>query len=54
MKTSVQNQFLFVYGTLMRSGRAEDLLSGSEFMGKAILKEYVMYDLGSYPGIIAK
>lgn len=54
MKTSVQNQFLFVYGTLMRSGRAEDLLSDSEFMGKAILKDYAMYNLGRYPGIVAQ
>ncbi len=54
MKTSDQNQLLFVYGTLMRNGRAEDLLSGYEFMGKAILKDYAMYSLGSYPGIASK
>ncbi len=54
MKTSVQNQLLFVYGTLMRNGRAEYRLSGSQYIGKAILKDYAMYDLGAFPGIVAK
>lgn len=54
LKPSVQKQLLFVYGTLMRSGRAEDLLSGCSFLGKAILKDYAMFDLGRYPGIIAQ
>lgn len=56
MKTSIQNQLLFVYGTLMRNGRAEDYLSGSEFIGKAILKDYAMYKInhGDFPGIVSK
>lgn len=54
MKTTVQDQLLFVYGTLMRNGSAEDMLAGASFLGKAILKDYAMYDLGRYPGIIAK
>ena len=54
LKSTVPQQLLFVYGTLMRSGRAENLLSGSEFKGKAILKNYAIYDLGSYPGIAVK
>lgn len=54
MNTSVQNQFLFVYGTLMRNGRAEDKLAGCKFLGKAMLKDYAMYDLGDFPGIIAR
>ena len=28
MKTTVQDQLLFVYGTLMRNGSAEDMLAG--------------------------
>ncbi len=54
METSIQNQILFVYGTLMRNGHAENLLSGTKFSGKAILKDYAMYDLGSFPGIVEK
>lgn len=54
MKTSVQKKLLFVYGTLMHNGRAEDYLSGFEFIGKAILKDYAMYDLGCFPGIVSK
>ena len=54
LKPSVQKQALFVYGTLMHSGRAEDLLSGCSFLGKAILKDYAMFDLGSFPGIVSK
>ena len=54
MKTSVQNQLLFVYGTLMHNGRAEYLLSDAKFIGKAILKDYAMYDLGNFPGIVSR
>ena len=56
METSVQNQILFVYGTLMRNGRAEDLLSGAKFIGKGILKDYAMHNLnlGDFPGIVSK
>lgn len=50
--STVQQELLFVYGTLMRNGRAEELLSGSGFMGKAILKDHAMFDLGSFPGIL--
>ena len=54
MNTLVQNQLLFVYGTLMQNGRAAYLLSSSKLIGKAILKDYAMYDLGSFPGIVSK
>lgn len=42
---------VFVYGTLMQGERANSKLSGSEFGGCFQLKDYAMYDLGSYPGI---
>ena len=56
MKTSGKNQLLFVYGTLMRNGSAEDLLNGCTYSGKAILKDFAMFNLeqGRYPGIISK
>lgn len=54
LKPSSQQQLLFVYGTLMRGGYAEGHLSDCTYIGKAILKDYAMYDLGSFPGIAAK
>ncbi|HSK69165.1 MAG TPA: gamma-glutamylcyclotransferase family protein, partial [Candidatus Limnocylindria bacterium] len=44
---------LFVYGTLMRNGRANTILRmmRSEFLGEARLDGYSMYDLGPFPGI---
>ena len=43
---------VFVYGTLMRGQRANHLKSGSDFAGCFCLKDYAMYHLGSYPGIV--
>ena len=43
---------VFVYGTLMRGQRANHLMSGSDFAGCFCLKDYAMYHLGSYPGIV--
>lgn len=54
LKSSLLNHYLFVYGTLMRNGSAEDKLAGCPFLGKAILKDYAMYKIIDYPGIIAK
>ncbi len=49
----MKNNLVFVYGTLMRGERANDFLRGAEYVGDAVLQDYAMYDLGSYPGIIA-
>ena len=54
LKPSLQRQLLFVYGTLMRGGRAESNLSDCTFIGKAILKDYAMFDLGWFPGIVSQ
>ena len=43
---------VFVYGTLMRGQRAHHQLSASDFAGCFCLKDYAMYHLGSYPGIV--
>ena len=48
------NNPVFVYGTLMRGERADDLLRDADFAGDAVLRDYAMYDLGSYPGIAAR
>lgn len=44
---------VFTYGTLMRNGYNHDYLSEQEFLGQALLPEYALYNLGSYPGVIA-
>ena len=48
------NNPVFVYGTLMRGERADNLLRDADFAGDAVLRDYAMYDLGSYPGIAAR
>ncbi len=48
------NNLVFVYGTLMRGERADDYLRGAIFAGDAVLRDYALYDLGSYPGISAR
>ena len=42
---------VFVYGTLMKGERASYMLEDSVFVGKFLLKDYAMYNLGRYPGI---
>lgn len=42
----------FVYGTLMRGERAEVLLTGARYVGDAALRDYAVYDLGPFPGIL--
>lgn len=45
---------VFVYGTLMKNGyNHQYYLKGQKYMGQAILSGYALYNLGSYPGIIA-
>ena len=41
----------FVYGTLMKGERAEQLLDDATYVGRCQLHDYAMYHLGSYPGI---
>ena len=45
---------VFVYGTLMRGERAAHLMAEGEFVGEYVLSGYALYDLGRYPGILAK
>ena len=45
---------VFVYGTLMSGQRAHSFLGGSPLLGTWQLKDYAMYDLGRYPGIVEK
>ena len=47
------NKKVFVYGTLLRGNRNHPhFLGQSQFLGKAVLSGYALYNLGSYPGII--
>jgi len=44
---------VFVYGTLMKGGYYhKQFLSGQKYLGKGIISDYALYDLGHYPGIV--
>ena len=43
---------LLVYGTLMKGERAHHMVEGFRFDGRWLLRDYAMYHLGSYPGIV--
>ncbi len=42
---------IFVYGTLMQGQRAHDLLKDAHYISRAILRDYRMFSLNSFPGI---
>ncbi len=52
MGTILHKCNLFVYGTLKRGFPLHHHINGSRFIGEGILEGYVMYSLGSYPGIL--
>lgn len=43
---------LFVYGTLQRGGVEHYRLQGAQFAGTAVLRDFALYELGWYPGIL--
>lgn len=43
--------YIFVYGTLRKGQRANDMLSRCEFVGEATMSGSLL-DLGSYPGMV--
>lgn len=45
---------VFVYGSLKKGYYNHHYLSGSKYLGEAILNDYGLIDLGRYPGIIAQ
>ena len=45
---------VFTYGTLMKGQRAEHYLSSAIWGGNCQLKDFAMYNLGSFPGIKKK
>jgi len=47
-----ENSLVFVYGTLMRGRRRNDLLEDAEYLGTGRISDFEMYDLGSYPAIV--
>lgn len=45
---------LFAYGTLKRGCYNHYYLKGSTYLGRGLLHDYAMVDLGGYPGAIPK
>lgn len=43
---------VFVYGTLMKGHGNHVLLEEEKFLGKAVLEDYGLYNVSSFPGII--
>lgn len=54
MKKKVETVNIFVYGTLMKGQKAISLLGESVYRGRYALKDYAMYNLGNFPGLIQK
>ena len=47
-------QNIFVYGTLKRGQQRASVLADQQFLGDATTtKQYAMYDLGNYPGLVS-
>ncbi len=42
---------IFVYGTLMKNRSNHCLMASADFAGQGILKDYALFELGSFPGI---
>ena len=47
----MNENFVFVYGTLKKNQRANYMLNDSEYIGEGYIENYVMYNLGAFPGI---
>lgn len=53
LKTDNKGIKVFVYGTLMQgNSNYESFLGDAEFIGEFVAEGFLLYDLGSYPGII--
>lgn len=46
-----QNHIIFVYGTLKKGFRLNDVLEHSIYKGEATLQNYMMFSLGAFPAI---
>jgi gamma-glutamylcyclotransferase (GGCT)/AIG2-like uncharacterized protein YtfP len=44
--------YLFVYGTLKRGGSRHWILKDFSFLGHALAKGFVLYNLGPYPAMV--
>ena len=45
------NYYVFVYGTLLTQERNHHLLENSILVDKGYIKDYFMFNIGTYPGI---
>lgn len=44
--------YLFAYGSLMKGQSASHILESSKYIGKYLLPDYAMFDIGEFPGIV--
>lgn len=45
-------QTVAVYGTLKKGGRLHGHMDGARFIGHTLIKDYLMLDMGAFPGVI--
>ena len=46
------NYKLFTYGTLMKGECRHDILKDAEYLGDAVLRDYCLLEIGSFPGAV--
>ena len=47
----MKNNYVFTYGTLLRGERNHHLISDEDFVCEATVNGFIMFNLGTYPGI---
>ena len=47
----MKNNYVFTYGTLLKGERNHHLLNDDDFVSEGYIKNFKMFDLGTYPGI---
>ena len=47
----MKNNYVFTYGTLLKGERNHHLINDDDFVSEGMIKNYKMFNLGTYPGI---
>ena len=48
------NYLIFTYGTLMKNQIRQHILDDCKYLGDAILENYCLYEIGTYPAAVVK
>ena len=47
----MKNNYVFTYGTLLKGERNHHLINDDDFIAEGFIKNFKMFNLGTYPGI---